>query len=90
MPPPPFFSIPVPAHYTSTFKCFLFVCVCTLREEQIKNTKTIPGVYMCDNGGVYRRLSTAKKAGKQLSIRFFCGSGFYKRREQKLQREEKR
>ena len=36
---------------------------------------------MCDTEGVYRRLSTAKKAGKQLSTRFFCGTGFYKRRE---------
>jgi len=42
------------------------------------------------NGGVYRRLSTAKKAGKQLSTGFFCGTGFYKRQEKKLQREEKR
>jgi len=30
-----------------------------------------------------------KNTGKQLSIRFFCGTGFYKRREKKLQREEK-
>jgi len=37
----------------------------TLRAEQIKKTKTIPRVYMCDNGDVYRRLSTAKNAGKQ-------------------------
>ena len=36
---------------------------------------------MCDTRGVYRRLSTAKKAGKQLSTRIFCGTGFYKRRD---------
>jgi len=40
--------------------------------------------------GVYRRLSTAKNAGKQLSTRFFCGTGFYKRQEKKIQRKEKR
>jgi len=45
---------------------------------------------MCDNGGVYRRLSTAKNAGKQLSTRIFCGTGFYKRQEKKIQRKEKR
>jgi hypothetical protein len=37
----------------------------TLREEQIKKTKTILRVYRCDNEGVYRRLITAKNAGKQ-------------------------
>jgi len=61
-----------------------------LRAEQIKKTKTISGVYMCDNGGVYRRLSSAKNAGKQLSTRIFCGTGFYKRQEKKIQRKEKR
>jgi len=40
--------------------------------------------------GVYRRLSTAKNAGKQLSTRFFCGAGFYKRQEKKIQRKEKK
>jgi len=40
--------------------------------------------------GVYRRLSTAKNAGKQLSTKIFCGTGFYKHREKKLQRKEKR
>jgi hypothetical protein len=45
---------------------------------------------MCDTEGVYRRLSTAKKAGKQLSTRIFCGTGFYKRRKKKIQRKEKR
>jgi len=53
----------------------------TLREEQIKKTKTIPRVYMCDNEGVYRRLSTAKNAGRQLSTNIFCGAGLYKRQE---------
>ena len=88
MPPPP--SLPVPDHYTSTFKYFLSVCVCTLRAEQIKNTKTILRVYMCDNGGVYRRLSTAKNAGKQLSIRFFAALASTNARRKILQREEKR
>jgi len=54
-------SLPVPAHYTSTFKYFLSVCVPTLRAEQIKKTKTILRVYIRGSGGVYRRLSTAKK-----------------------------
>jgi hypothetical protein len=45
---------------------------------------------MYDNGGVYRRLITAKNAGRQLSTRIFCGTGFYKRQEKKFQREEKR
>jgi len=55
----------------------------TLRVEQIKKTKTIRRAYMCDNEGVYRRLCTAKNAGKQLSTRIFCGTGFYKRQEKK-------
>jgi hypothetical protein len=58
----------------------------TLQAEQRKKTKTIPGAYMYDNGGVYRRLCTAKNAGKQLNMKIFCGSGFYKRREKKIQR----
>jgi hypothetical protein len=33
---------------------------------------------------------TAKNAGRQLRTNIFCGTGFYKRREKKLQREEKR
>jgi len=43
----------------------------TLRAEQIKKTKTTIRVYIYDTGGVYRRLSTAKNAGKQLSRRIF-------------------
>jgi len=39
--------------------------------------------------GVYRSLSTAKKAGKQLSTRFFCGTGFYKRRKINCQEKKK-
>jgi hypothetical protein len=69
MPPPP--SLPVPAHYTSTFKYFLSACVPTLREEQIKNTKTIPRDYMCDIDGVYRRLSTAKKCRQAIKHEIF-------------------
>jgi len=33
--------------------------------EQIKKTKTILRVYVCGIDGVYRRLITAKNAGKQ-------------------------
>jgi len=33
--------------------------------------------------------SPQKNAGKQLSRRIFCGTGFYKRQEKKLQKEEK-
>jgi len=40
--------------------------------EQVKKTKTIPRVYLCDIDGVYRRLSTAKNAGKQLRTSFFA------------------
>jgi hypothetical protein len=54
-------SLPVSDHYASTFKYFLPVCVRTLPAEQVKNTKTIPRDYMCDNGGVYRRLRHRKK-----------------------------
>jgi len=65
MPPRP--SPPLSVHYTSTFKCFLSVCGCMGRAEQIKNTKTILRVYMCDTEGVYRRLSTAKKCGQVIT-----------------------
>jgi len=44
----------------------------TLRVEQIKKTKTILRAYICDIDGVYRRLSTAKNAGKQLSTGIFA------------------
>jgi len=62
----------------------------THQAKQVKKTKTISRVYLCGIDGVYRRLSTAKNAGKQLSTRFFCGTGFCKRQEKKIQREEKR
>ncbi|GAG12150.1 unnamed protein product [marine sediment metagenome] len=45
---------------------------------------------MCDTEGVYRKLSTAKKTARILSVGLFCGAGFYKRREKKIQRKEKR
>jgi hypothetical protein len=64
--------------------------MCTLRAEQIKKTKTILRAYVCGIEGVYRRLITAKKAGKRLNTNIFCGTGFYKRQEKKFQREEKR
>jgi hypothetical protein len=44
----------------------------TPRAEQIKKTKTIPRVYMCDIGGVYRRLSNTKILAKMLSIGIFA------------------
>ena len=44
----------------------------TLWAEQIKKTKTILRVHMCDNESVYRRLSTAKNAGRRLSTKFFA------------------
>jgi len=34
--------------------------------------------------------SPQKNAGRQLRTNIFCGTGFYKRREKKLQRGEKR
>jgi len=46
--------------------------VCTRRVEQVKKTKTISRVYIRDIDGVYRRLSTAKNAGEQLSTGFFA------------------
>jgi len=64
--------------------------VLALRAEQIKKTKTIRRVYMCGNEGVYRRLRHRKKMqASNLSMRIFCGAGFYKRQEKKIQREEK-
>jgi len=44
---------------------------------------------MCDNEGVYRRLSTAKNVGNQLSRRIFCGTGFNKRREKNHKEKKK-
>ncbi len=67
---------PVPAHCPSTFKYFLSVCVHILREEQIKNTKTIPRDYTCDTGGVYRRLRHRKNAGKQFKHENFLRCWF--------------
>ena len=69
MPPHP--SLPVPVHYASTFKYFLSVRVPTLQAEQIKKTKTIRRAYICDNGSVYRRLSTAKNSNKNIKCRAF-------------------
>jgi len=61
----------------------------TLRVEQIKKTKTILRVYMCDIGGVYRRLSTAKKCRHTNKQEIFCGTGFYKRQEKKIPGEKR-
>jgi len=45
---------------------------------------------MCDTEGVYRSLSTAKNAGRQLSTRFFAVlASTNARRKTAIQREEK-
>jgi len=61
----------------------------TLRAEQIKNTKTTLRVYMCDTEGVYRRLSTAKNAGKQLSMKFFAALASTNARRRKSKEKKK-
>jgi len=43
---------------------------------------------MCDIGGVYRSLSTAKKCRHTIKQEIFCGTGFYKR--QKINCKEKK
>jgi len=40
------------------------------------------------NGGVYRRLITAKKCRQAIKHEIFCGTGFYKRREKKFKEEK--
>lgn len=44
---------------------------------------------MCDNGGVYRRLSTAKNAGMQLSMRFFAALASTNARRRKFKEKKK-
>jgi len=39
--------------------------------------------------GVYRRLCTAKKCSKNISVGLFCGAGFYKRREKNYKEKKK-
>jgi hypothetical protein len=56
----------------------------TLRAEQIKKTKTILRDYIRETQ------SPQKMQANNLSMRIFCGTGFYKRQEEKIQREEKR
>jgi len=60
----------------------------TLRAEQIKNTKTILRDYMRGTEGVYRGLSTAKNASKQLSTRIFAAPASANARKNKNQREQ--
>jgi len=43
---------------------------------------------MCDTRGVYRRLSTAKNAGKQLSMRIFAAPASANAGKNKNQREQ--
>jgi len=70
----------------------------TPRAKQIKKTKTIPRSgrgqaqeFICATTRAFIEDSAPQKnAGKQLSTKFFCGTGFYKRQEKKIQREEKR
>jgi len=64
MPPHPFPPCPCPLYfYVLTF--FICLYAYTPGREQIKKTKTIRRVYMCDTEGVYRRLMYRKNAGKQ-------------------------
>jgi len=60
----------MPPHPSPPCSCSLYFYVLTFficlhaytpGREQIKKTKTIRRVYICDIDGVYRRLSTAKK-----------------------------
>ena len=53
-----------------------------------KKTKTILRDYICDNEGVYRRLSTAKNAGRQLSTRFFAALASTNARRRKYQEKK--
>jgi hypothetical protein len=85
MPPHPFPPCSCSLYfYVLTF--FICLRVYALRAGQIKKTKTILRDYIYDIDGVCRRLSTAKNAGKHLSISIFYGTGFYKRQEKKLPR----
>jgi len=44
---------------------------------------------MCDTEGVYRRLSTAKNAGKQLSMKFFAALASTNARRRKSKEKKK-
>ena len=77
-------SPPVPAHYTSTFKYFLSICVRTLRAEQIKKLKLSQELMCATPGAFIEDSAPQKNAGKQLSTRIFCGTSFYKRQEKKI------
>ena len=57
--------------------------------KQVKNTKTIPRAYVSDIDGVYRSLSAAKNAGRQLSIRFFAALASTNARRRKFKEKEK-
>ena len=80
---------PVPDHCSSTFKYFLAVA---------KNTKTILRDYLsacghaqvdiCDNGGVYRRLSTAKKCRQAIKHEFFAAPASTNARRRKYQEKK--
>jgi len=55
----------------------------------MRKTKTIPRVYLCDIDGIYRRLSTAKNAGKQLSTSFFATPASTNARRRKFKEKKK-
>jgi len=61
----------------------------TIQAEQIKNTKTILRGYLPDIDGVYRRLTTAKKADNQLSMRFFAALASTNARRRKSKEKKK-
>jgi hypothetical protein len=53
-----------------------------------KKTKTILRNYIYDIDGVYRRLSTAKNVGKQLSTKIFAAPASTNARKNKNQRDQ--
>jgi hypothetical protein len=56
--------------------------VCTLRAEQIKNTKTILRAYISDIDEAFiEDLAPQKITAKIIKHEIFCGTGFYKRRQ---------
>jgi hypothetical protein len=62
----------------------------TLRAEQIKKLK-LSEEFICATPRAFIEDSAPQKNNsKDIKRGVFCGAGFYKRREKKLQREEKR
>ena len=71
-----------------SWSLFFYVLI-FFSSSRIKNTKTILRVYLHDFDGVYRRLTTAKKAGKQLSMRFFAALASTNARRRKSKEKKK-